>query len=158
MFAGALFAFHTYAINEAPRLNIVSHGFVAFALGALVHWLRDGSNRSRWLFALFLLLQGYSANYHLLYGAFLSSFVLIGFAAAQPKLAVARLRGLIVPGMTAATLFLPVLLPYVQTFSSLQLGRTRPRGIDLLHYFSTSPSNCLRPSRTRHFLISKEVL
>src|SRR6187549_1244223 len=43
-FAGALFAFHTYAINEAPRLNIVSHGFVAFALGALVEWMRTGEN------------------------------------------------------------------------------------------------------------------
>ena len=140
-FAGALFAFHTYAINEAPRLNIVSHGFAAFALGALVYWLRDGSNRSRWLFALFLLLQGYSANYHLLYGVVLSAFVFIAFALARPRIAGARLTGLIVPGLVSFTLFVPVLAPYVRTFTSLDLGRTRPRGIDLLHYFSTSPSN-----------------
>ncbi len=140
-FAGALFAFHTYAINEAPRLNIVCHGFVAFALGALVVWLRDGSDRSRWLFAFFLLLQGYSANYHLLYGVVLSCFVLIGFAAARPRNVAARLAGLIVPGLVSILLFVPVLVPYLRTFTSLELGRTKPRGIDLLHYLSTSPSN-----------------
>jgi len=140
-FAGALFAFHTYAINEAPRLNIVSHGFVAFALGALVEWLRDGHPRARWLFALFLLLQGYSANYHLLYGVLISLLVILGFGLARPRLVASRLRGLILPGLGAIILFLPVLIPYLRTFGSLELIRSRPRGIDLMHYFSTSASN-----------------
>src|SRR5438046_565587 len=30
--AGALYAFHTYQVNEAPRLNIIAHGFIPFAL------------------------------------------------------------------------------------------------------------------------------
>lgn len=140
-FVGAVFAFHTYAINEAPRLNIVSHGFVAFALGALVQWLRDGDPRARWRFAFFLLLQGYSANYHLLYGVLLSSLVILGFGLARPREVAARVRGLVVPGVVAVTLFLPVLVPYLQTIGALELVRSRPRGIDLLHYFSTSPSN-----------------
>lgn len=140
-FAGALFAFHTYAINEAPRLNIVSHAFVAFALGALVQWLRSGDNRARWLFALFLLLQGYSANYHLLYGVLLSLFLIAGFALVRPRLIVARLKGLVAPGVCAIVLFIPVLVPYLQTFAALDLARSRPRGIDLFHFFSTSPSN-----------------
>ena len=140
-FVGALFAFHTYAINEAPRLNIVSHGFVAFALGALIEWLRTGDNRARARFALFLLLQGYCANYHLLYGVLLSSLVIIIFTAGNPRKGLSRLSGLIVPGMAAITLFLPILLPYLKTMSDLDLARSRPRGIDLLHYFSTSPSN-----------------
>ncbi|MBK5255394.1 MAG: hypothetical protein JJE39_05125 [Vicinamibacteria bacterium] len=140
-FAGALFAFHTYAINEAPRLNIVSHGFVAFALAALLEWLRSGDNRSRWLFAMFLLLQGYSANYHLLYGVLLSVLVIAVFGCAHPRRAVARLPGLVVPGLIAILLFIPVIVPYLRTFSSLELVRSRPRGIDLMHYFSTSPSN-----------------
>ena len=140
-FAGALFAFHTYAINEAPRLNIVSHGFVAFALGALVQWLRTGDNRDRWRFALFLLLQGFSANYHLLYGVLLSSLLVLTFGIARPRLATARLAGLVIPGMAAAILFLPILVPYLRTISGLELVRSRPRGIDLLHYFSTSSTN-----------------
>ena len=142
-FVGAVFAFHTYAINEAPRLNIVSHGFVAFALGALVQWLRDGDRRAPWRFAFFLLLQGYSANYHLLYGVLLSSLVILGFGLVRPREVVARLRGLVVPGVAAVTLFVPVLVPYLQTIGGLELVRSRPRGIDLLHYFSTSPSNLI---------------
>lgn len=140
-FVGAVFAFHTYAINEAPRLNIVSHGFVAFALAALVQWLRDFDPRARWRFAFFLLLQGYSANYHLLYGVLLSSLVILGFALVRPREVAARVGGLLIPGVVAVTLFLPVLVPYLQTIGGLELVRSRPRGIDLLHYFSTSPSN-----------------
>lgn len=140
-YAGALFAFHTYAINEAPRLNIVSHGFVAFALAALVEWLATGANAARWRFALFLLLQGYCANYHLLYGVLLSSLVLLVCGLARPRLVLSRLPGLIVPGLVALALFLPILVPYVRTIGGLELIRPRPRGIDLLHYFSTSPSN-----------------
>lgn len=140
-YAGALFAFHTYAINEAPRLNIVSHGFVAFALGALVEWLETGANAARWRFALFLLLQGYCANYHLLYGVLLSSLVILIWSAARPRLALSRISGLVVPGLAAVLLFLPILIPYLRTMSGLELVRSRPKGIDLLHYFSTSPSN-----------------
>jgi hypothetical protein len=140
-FVGALFAFHTYAINEAPRLNIVSHAFVAFALGSLVEWLRTGDTRARWKFALFLLLQGYCANYHLLYGVLLSSLVLVVVGIARPRLVMSRLPGLIVPGVVAATAFLPLLVPYARTLGGLEMARSRPRGIDLLHYFSTSPSN-----------------
>lgn len=140
-FAGALFAFHTYAINEAPRLNIVSHGFVAFALGALVQWLQTGENRARWRFALFLLLQGYCANYHLLYGVLLSTLVLVVASLARPRLVLLRLPGLVTPAVVAVIAFLPILVPYVRTIGGLELMRSRPRGIDLLHYFSTSPSN-----------------
>ena len=140
-YAGALFAFHTYAINEAPRLNIVSHGFVAFALGALVEWLETGATAARWRFALFLLLQGYCANYHLLYGVLLSSMVILIWSLARPRLALSRISGLVVPGFAAVLLFLPILIPYLRTMSGLELVRSRPKGIDLLHYFSTSPSN-----------------
>ncbi len=140
-YAGAVFALHTYAINEAPRLNIVSHGFVAFALGALVEWLQTGASSARWRFALFLLLQGYCANYHLLYGVLLSALVLLVWGAAHPRLALSRVSGLVVPGFSALLLFVPILVPYLRTMTALDLARSRPKGIDLLHYFSTSPSN-----------------
>jgi hypothetical protein len=140
-FAGALFAFHTYAINEAPRLNIVCHGFVAYALAELVRWLDDEERGANWRFAGFLLLQGLSANYHLLYGVMLSTLVILTFLAARPKETCVRVAKLLLPGITSALFFLPILLPYLRTFSDLQLTRSRPRGIDLLHYFSTSPTN-----------------
>ncbi|MEO8500686.1 MAG: hypothetical protein ABI565_07210 [Vicinamibacteria bacterium] len=140
-FAGALFAFNTYAINEAPRLNIVSLGFVAFALGALVRWLETGAGAERFRFAAFLLLQGYCANYHLLYGVLISSLVILVAAVARPPLVLSRLPGLLAPGLIAVILFLPVLVPYVRTVGGLELVRSRPKGIDLFHYVSTSPSN-----------------
>ncbi|MEO8358841.1 MAG: hypothetical protein ABI672_02330 [Vicinamibacteria bacterium] len=140
-FVGALFAFHTYAINEAPRLNIVSYGLIAVALGALIEWMETGEPKARWRFALLLLLQGLCANYHLLYGVLLSVLVLLVYAVARPREILTRVRGLVVPGLVAVTLFLPILVPYLRTFGSLDLVRSRPRGIDLMHYFSTSPSN-----------------
>lgn len=140
-FVGALFAFHTYAINEAPRLNIVSHGFAAFALAFLVRWMRDGATGDAWRYALYMLLQGYSANYHLLYAVFLSVLVLVIFGIGGTRQAPLRVRGLVAPGVIAALLFAPVLVSYLRTFAELDLVRTRPRGIDLLHFFSTSPSN-----------------
>src|SRR5207247_11028980 len=56
--AGALYAFHTYQVNEGPRLNIVAHGFVAFALAELVLYLETGQGRRAWRTAGFMLLQG----------------------------------------------------------------------------------------------------
>lgn len=135
-YAGALFAFHTYAINEAPRLNIVSHGFVAFALGALVDWLRTGENAARWRFALFLLLQGYSANYHLLYGVLLSSLVIVAWGAARPRLALARIVPLIGPGVVAVLLFLPI---SCRTCEPCEAWNWRARGPRASTCFTTSP-------------------
>ncbi|HEY3121056.1 MAG TPA: hypothetical protein VGL15_10560, partial [Vicinamibacteria bacterium] len=38
--AGGLYGFHTYQVNEAPRLNVIAHGFIPFALAELVLYLR----------------------------------------------------------------------------------------------------------------------
>src|SRR5262245_45625505 len=38
--AGALYGFHTYQVNEAPRLHIVFHAFLPLALLELVRLLR----------------------------------------------------------------------------------------------------------------------
>jgi hypothetical protein len=43
--AGALNAFHTYSVNEAPRLNIFYHGFIPLVLACLVRYLRHGRPR-----------------------------------------------------------------------------------------------------------------
>ena len=43
--AGALYGFHTYQINEGPRLNVIWHGFLPLALERLVALLRTGERR-----------------------------------------------------------------------------------------------------------------
>ena len=139
--AGALYAFHTYQVNEAPRLNIVFHGFIPLALGELVCYLKTGERRRAWSTAALMLLQGLSANYHLLYGCLLLGTVLLGALLARPRAILGRLPALAAAGTAAALAFLPIALPYVQLAKAHGFTRVLPRGIDLVHYFSTTPTN-----------------
>src|SRR5207249_2064063 len=93
--AGALYGFHTYQVNEAPRLNVIAHGFIPFALAELVLFLRTGERRRAWTCAGLMLLQGFSSNYHLLYGSFLIALVLLVALAARPRLVASRLPPLL---------------------------------------------------------------
>lgn len=139
--AGALYAFHTYQVNEGPRLNIVAHGFVAFALAELVLYLRTGEARRAWRTAGFMLLQGLSANYHLLYGALVLGLVLLGALAARPHLVARRLPRLAAASLVAALLFAPLAVPYLRAAREHGYVRELGPGIGLEHYFSTSPTN-----------------
>lgn len=139
--AGALYGFHTYQINEGPRLNIVWHAFLPLALERFVAFLKTGERRHAWATALLMLLQGLSSNYHLLYGALLLSLVLLGFAAARPALALRRASGLATPALAAALAFAPIAWPYLTLSRTQALSRELPAGIDLQHYVSTAPGN-----------------
>ena len=139
--AGALYGFHTYQVNEAPRLNIVAHGFIAFALAELVVFLRTGEKRRAWRTAAFMLLQGLSSNYHLLYGALTLGLVTAGALAASPKAIAPRLPRLGLAALVAAALFAPVAIPYLQAAREQGYSRDLPPGIGLEHYVSTTPTN-----------------
>ena len=139
--AGALYAFHTYQINEAPRLNIVAHGFIAFALAELVLYLKTGERRRAARTAGFMLLQGLSSNYHLLYGALLIALVVLAALAARPREVGRRLPMLAAASLAAALLFAPVALPYVRSAREQGYVRDLGPGIGLEHYVSTSPTN-----------------
>ncbi|HEV7500773.1 MAG TPA: hypothetical protein VGQ33_12255, partial [Vicinamibacteria bacterium] len=139
--AGALYAFHTYQINEAPRLNIVAHGFIAFALAELILYLRTGERRRAARTAGFMLLQGLSSNYHLLYGALVIALVVLGALAARPREVARRLPVLAAFSLAAALLFAPVALPYVRSAREQGYVRDLGPGIGLEHYVSTSPGN-----------------
>jgi len=139
--AGALYAFHTYQINEAPRLNIVAHGFIAFALAELILYLRTGERRRAVRTAGFMLLQGLSSNYHLLYGALVIALVVLGALAARPREVGRRLPTLAAVSLAAALLFAPVALPYLRSAREQGYVRDLGPGIGLEHYLSTSPTN-----------------
>ena len=141
--AGALYAFHTYQVNEAPRLDLLLHGLTMLALAALVRYLRDGRRRDAWAAAGLMLLQGLGSNYLLLYGALLLALVLAGTAVARPRLVVPRAPGLLLPAATAAVLFLPVLLPLLRSSGEYEMSRDVPAGIDLRLYAATAPRNLL---------------
>jgi len=139
--AGALYAFHTYQVNEGPRLNIVAHGFVAFALAELVLYLETGQRRRAWSTAGFMLLQGLSSNYHLLYGALVIALVVLGALALRPRVVAPRLPVLGAATLAAALLFAPIAVPYLRTAREQGYVRELGPGIGLEHYLSTSPTN-----------------
>ncbi len=141
--AGALYAFHTYQVNEAPRLNIVAHGFLAWALVSLLQYLKTGERRHAAATAGFMLLLGLSSNYHLLYGVLVVALLWGGLLLSRPRLAAARLLPLALAGVVAAALFLPVAWPYVKNSREHGYARELPAGIDLRHYVSTSPGNLI---------------
>ena len=139
--AGALYGFHTYQINEAPRLNIVAHGFIPFALAELLLYLRTGDRRRAVRMAGFMLLQGLSSNYHLLYGALLLAIVLAAYCVASPRSVLRRAPWLAGSALVAAVLFTPLALPYIEASRQHGYSRNLPVGIDLVHYVSTTPTN-----------------
>src|SRR5688500_10478215 len=127
--AGALYGFHTYQVNEAPRLNIVSHGFIPFALADLVVYLRTGDPRRAARVAAFMLLQGLCSNYHLLYGALLLALVVAAALVAAPRLVARRLPWLLAGGMAAGVLFAPLAVPYLAASRQQGYARELPPGI-----------------------------
>lgn len=139
--AGALYGFHTYQINEGPRLNVVFHVFLPLALERFVAFLRTGERRAAWATAALMLLQGLSSNYHLLYGCLLLGLVGLGFGVARPALARRRAGVLLGPALVAALLFAPIAWPYVRLSREQGLSRELPAGVDLQHYLSTAPGN-----------------
>lgn len=139
---GALYAFHTYQVNEAPRLQIVFHGFLPLVLRALVRLLRTGAARHAWAAAGLLLLQGLACNYHLLYGVLLVALFAAAALVQAPRHA-GRLLQLAGPGLLAALLFLPVAWPYVAAAREHGFLRDVPPGIDLGLYASTPATNVL---------------
>jgi len=141
--AGALYAFNTYQVNEAPRLNVIFHGFTALALGELILFLKTGARRHAAAVAGLMLLQGMSSNYHLLYGSLLLGLVTAGALVARPRLVAPRLGLLAAAGLGAALLLTPLLWPYVQSARAHGLARELPEGIDAEHYLSTAPTNLI---------------
>jgi hypothetical protein len=139
--AGALYAFHTYQINEAPRLNIVAHGFIPFALAELLRYLKSGERVHAWRLAGFGLLQAFCSNYHLLYAAFVLGLVTVAWTVARPRATLRRLPPLLLAGGLAALAYAPIAWPYVRVARTHALSRDLPAGIDLRHYVSTAPSN-----------------
>ena len=141
--AGALYAFNTYQVNEAPRLNVIFHGFTALALGQLILFLKTGQRRRAAAVAGLMLLQGLSSNYHLLYGTLLLALVTGGALAARPRVIAPRLGVLAAAGVVAALLLTPVAWPYVQSARAHRLARELPEGVDAQHYLSTAPTNLI---------------
>jgi hypothetical protein len=141
--AGALYAFHTFQVNEAPRPDLLFHGPTTFALLGLLRFLESGESRWAWAAALWMTAQGYASNYLVLYGAVILSLVLIAYLVARPGPTLRRLPQLLLPALAATLLFLPVLLPSLRAARLYGFTREPPVGVDLAYFFSTGGGNLL---------------
>lgn len=139
--AGALYAFHTYQINEAPRIQTIFHGFTVLALAELLLYLRHGRRAAALRVGLCMLAQALCSNYFLLYGCVLVALLCLVFLVATPRTTLARLPRLAWVGALAALLYLPIGLPYVLSSHTYGYARDLPLGIDVQHYVSTAPTN-----------------
>ena len=126
--AGALYAFHTYQIHEAPRLHIIFHGFLPLALGQLLLLLSTGKRKHALGTGAFMLLQGLSANYHLLYGSLLLGLTLVAFLIARPGPTLRRLPSLFLVAFLAGMLYFPFAWPYLENSTAHDYHRELPRG------------------------------
>lgn len=139
--AGALYAFNTYQVNEAPRADLLFHGFTALAVGELMIFLKTGQARRAWHVAVLMVLQGLASTYLLLYGALVLTLVAAGALVARPRLVAPRLMKMVPAAVAAAVLFLPIVLPHLRSARTYGFARDAPEGVDLKHYASTLPTN-----------------
>jgi hypothetical protein len=139
--AGALYAFNTYQVNEAPRADLLFHGLTTLALGELLLFLKSGEARRAWAVAGLMVLQGLASTYLLLYGALVLSLVAVGSLVARPGRVAPRLLRLAPAAAAAAIVFLPIVLPHLRSSRTYGFARDAPAGVDLKHYVSTLPTN-----------------
>ena len=140
--AGALYAFHTWNVNEIVRLQILSNEFFPFLLWALVRFFRQPTWPRAAAVAAFYGLQSLSCMYWALY----APLVLLGTSAflfwryRPPRGALVSLTAcLAVPGLLLAL----VAWPYVRSARTLGFARPAPDPVAVDRYFDVLPQNLL---------------
>ena len=161
---GLLYAFHSYTLQEVPRLQVLSIEWWPLAVLFLYRAFRSGRWRDAALFGLFFLLQGLSCTYYLIYFSMMLLFWIPGVflwskRAIEPgagrgvgKVGVALLAAGMVLGIFA--------LPYLEMFSAFGYQRSLAEGLDLLDYvrppegtpFSFWIDFEIKTSATQHFI------
>lgn len=153
--AGALYAFHTFQINQIPNINTVFHGFIPLALGECVLYLRTGERRRAWRLGGLMLLQGFGDNYMVVYAVLVVGLATAIAAVARPSIVVRRLAGLALPALVTVALFSPVLLSYTRASRVYNFTRGLPEGIDLARYLTTIPTNLIYGPMGGHTLVER---
>jgi hypothetical protein len=143
--AGALFAFHTYAVLEQPRLNIILLGFIPLALVEVLAFARTGESARAWRAALLWLAQAYTENYSAIYGGALIVAVFAAALVAERGTGarISRVRAAFLPAVLVGLAFLPVVLVYARMDAVYDFRREAPYSMDLSHFFATQPGNLL---------------
>ncbi|MGH9461258.1 MAG: hypothetical protein ACRD1X_08565 [Vicinamibacteria bacterium] len=158
---GLLYAFHSYTLQEVPRLQVLSIQWWPLAVLFLYRAFRSGRWRDAALFGLFFLLQGLSCTYYLIYFSMMMLLWIPGvFLWARRKGAV-RPLGKVSAALFVAGIVLSLFaLPYLKMFSAFGYQRSLAEGLDLLDYikppegtpFSFWIDFEIKTSATQHFI------
>ena len=111
-FAGALFAFQTYSVNEQPRPHVLFHALLPVALVHLIRLLQGGPRRHAWIIGVTLAIQSFFENYVVVFALVLLSLTYVLFLLFAPRDTLRRTGALILPAILCALVALPMLLAY----------------------------------------------
>lgn len=142
-FSGALFAFHTYSVNEQPRPHVLFHALLPVAVVHLVKLLRGGPRRNAWAIGLTLAVQSFFENYVVVFGLVLLSATYALFLLFAPRDTLRRTPALVLPALACALVALPMLLAYSRMDRIYDYSREAPASMDAAHYWATPATNIL---------------
>ena len=142
--AALLYAFNTFTRSEAPRLHLLHMQWWPLALLMLTRYARDRRPAHAWAFAGFLLLQGLSCTYYLVFSVALAPLWVAGVFWWQRRAPSRTERlTLAVASVAAAALALGVLWPLIANIRAMGFEKTWSAGVDLLAYLWPQPRHLL---------------
>jgi len=142
-FSGALFAFHTYSVNEQPRPHILFHALLPVAVVHLVKLLRGGPHRHAWVIGATLAVQSFFENYVVVFGLVLLTATYALFLLSAPRDTLRRTPALVLPALVCALAALPMLFAYSSMDRIYDYSREAPASMDAAHYWATPATNIL---------------
>ncbi len=140
--AGALYAFHTWNVNELVRLQIVSNQYFPFVLFTLLRYFAHPAAGRAALVALAVAAQALSCMYWMLYLPWFAAAA-VGFLQWRHRLPWRRLWPVLGALRLALSLAVPFAIPYLRTASALGFQRGLPNPLRLDRYFDVLSQNLL---------------
>ncbi len=140
--AGALYAFHSWNINELVRIQILSNAWFPLLVLTLLRYFERPRWRTAAAVAVLYALQSLSCMYWALYAPLLVVLVVAVLQAFRrlPPAALARLAGSV---LVALLVVAPFLLAYVRTSRELGFARSVPDALPVSRYLAVLPGNLL---------------
>ncbi|MDQ3282568.1 MAG: hypothetical protein M3Q69_14300 [Acidobacteriota bacterium] len=121
--AGIFFAFVSFKFDHLPQVQVVSSGWIALTLAALIAFWRAPSWRNAMLFAAAFAMNGLTNIYYMLFVSAAFGVTLIFLLAAAPRRERRFWLRLGVACLAAAFVLLPFLLPYRTVSKKYQMKR-----------------------------------
>ncbi len=142
--AGLYYAFNSFTRQELLRVHVISVEWWPLALLVLGRLVRGRRPRHAWLLGLFLLLQGLSGSYYLVYTALMAPvWVLVAYVGARRRPSRGEITHLALAGVAAVLLALGVLWPYLDALRRPGVEKDLAHGLDALCYVSAPAASAV---------------